>query len=183
VDEIATQKMHILVEWHGRDWKVNNFPNTRKPSQREKFSWSELLLQEGRRGSRECKKTFSNTDRTISDFSALEEAAEDFIHNMDGADMKLLTELGTDTWRRKNQKSTINLTLVSRNLTECTVAEDLENRSDHLPIWTVIDINTVAAEQSKQRNFQLMDHKELLGFVVVCDGSGFTDDPSTGYYR
>jgi hypothetical protein len=112
-----------------------------------------------------------------SDFSALEEPAEDFIHNKDGADTKLLTELGTDTWRRKNQKSTINLTLVSSNLTECTVAEDLENRSDHLRICTVIDINTVAVEQSKQRNFQLMDHKELLGFVVVCDGSGIMNDP------
>jgi hypothetical protein len=49
---------------------------------------------------------------------ATKEEAEDFIQDIDKADMELLTELGTVTWRWEEQKSTINLTLISRNLTE-----------------------------------------------------------------
>jgi hypothetical protein len=107
--------------------------------------------------------------------AATEEEAEDFIQDMDEAGMELLMEPGTVTWQREEQESTIDLTLISRNLTErliqCAVAEELEHGSDHLPIRTIIDITTTAAEQPRRRNFKLMDHKELLGFVQANLGA------------
>jgi exonuclease III len=87
--------------------------------------------------------------------AATEEEAEDFIQDMDEAGMELLTEPGTVTWQREEQESTIDLTLISRSLTErliqCAVAEELEHGSDHLPIRTIIDITTAAAEQPRRR--------------------------------
>jgi hypothetical protein len=98
-----------------------------------------------------------------------DDIAEDFIHDMDEADMELMTEPGIATWQREDQESTIDLTYVSRSLTErlieCTIADDLENSSDHLPIRTTIDITTVSAEQPKRRNFKLTDNGKLLDFV------------------
>jgi hypothetical protein len=102
-------------------------------------------------------------------YTVAEEAAEDFIYDTDEAGMDLLTEPGTVTWQREDQESTIDLTLVSRSLTErlieWAVDLDLGPSSDHLPIRTVIDIITEAAEQPKRRNFKLTDQKEPLAFV------------------
>jgi hypothetical protein len=51
------------------------------------------------------------------------------------------------------------------------VEEELEHGSDHLPIQTIINITTTAAEQPRRRNFKLMDHKKLLGFVQANLGA------------
>ncbi|OXV05450.1 hypothetical protein Egran_06782, partial [Elaphomyces granulatus] len=92
--------------------------------------------------------------------------ADELIHLMDEARLQLLTESGTVTWSRGEQRTTVDLTFVSQTLSERLivneVAEDVSDDSDHHPIRTVIDTTTVAGEPPKRRNFKLMDTKKLV---------------------
>jgi hypothetical protein len=68
---------------------------------------------------------------------------------------------GTITWRQGNRQSTIDLTFVTQLLresfTECSIAEDMDNHSDHYPIQTTFNLHTIAAKQQEKRNWNKTD--------------------------
>ncbi|KAJ5638941.1 hypothetical protein N7528_001331 [Penicillium herquei] len=97
--------------------------------------------------------------------------AADIIELMDSADLDLWLQPGTVTrMGSEGQNSTsIDLVLASRaldgRLISCDVAIDNHADSDHLPIKTVIDVETSVVDVVKRRCWKKMDTEEFLSFV------------------
>jgi hypothetical protein len=99
--------------------------------------------------------------------------AEDLLEIMDAHDMEIVTEPGVVTWERKDQQSTIDLTIISNGLLErlvnCVRGDDIDHDSDHWPIRTVLDITVPQKALEKRRNWKEMDEKLFLERLELID--------------
>lgn len=82
-------------------------------------------------------------------------AADLLIETVNEAQLTLLLSAGTVTREQHNQRTTIDLTWASQTLTDrlrrCNVAPKLHQGSDHLPIETIFDLNSIAASEKPPR--------------------------------
>ncbi|KAI9043120.1 uncharacterized protein KD926_004623 [Aspergillus affinis] len=101
-------------------------------------------------------------------------AARDTLSNQlldlsDGRCLDLWLKPGTITRDEAGAKTTIDLVLGSQDLTPrlvtCEVTEKIHADSDHLPIRTLIDIQTKTPEAQRRRNWKACKVKELQTFV------------------
>ncbi|KAI9035708.1 uncharacterized protein KD926_002959 [Aspergillus affinis] len=101
-------------------------------------------------------------------------AARDTLSNQlldlsDRGCLDLWLEPGITTRDEAGAKTTIDLVLGSQDLTPrlvtCEVTEKIHADSDHLPIRTLIDIQTKTPEAQRRRNWKAYKVKELQTFV------------------
>ena len=78
----------------------------------------------------------------------------------------MIAEEGKATWTRNDQSSVIDLTFISSSLSSrlilCERADDVEYSSDHFPIRTVLDIETLIRLQEKRRKWHATDYAKLI---------------------
>jgi ribonuclease HI len=95
--------------------------------------------------------------------------AEILLEIMDRFNIELTTDEGTITWERNQQKSTLDLTLISSNLTNRMIlyerADDVQHDSDHYPIRSTYDISTATREVPRRRNWQATNNKALGDYL------------------
>ena len=95
--------------------------------------------------------------------------AEELLMLMDSAGLDCWLEPGTITRMDARSRTTIDLVLASRRLTKriisCEVSEETHADSDHLPIRTVLDIETQEVEETRRRSWKNMDVEKFTGFV------------------
>lgn len=79
--------------------------------------------------------------------------------------LEVLTEEGKPTWVRNDQSSVIDLTMTTPRLTnrliQCQRADNIEHASDHFPIKTVLDVETLIMTQQKRRKWKAIDDAKL----------------------
>ncbi|KAJ5740912.1 hypothetical protein N7493_000784 [Penicillium malachiteum] len=103
------------------------------------------------------------------DMACEDPRVDDVIELMDSADLDLWLEPGTKTRMGYNSNTSIDLVLALRVLEERLISCDisLENHtdSDHLPIKTIIDVETEVVEEVRRRLWKKMDTEKFLKFV------------------
>jgi len=100
---------------------------------------------------------------------AVEDAeAEELLLLMDSASLDCWLEPGTVTRMDARSSTTIDLVLASRRLTErmisCEVSETHAD-SDHLPICTIMDVETQEVEEERRRCWKSIDVEKFTVFV------------------
>ncbi|KAJ6032769.1 hypothetical protein N7540_003501 [Penicillium herquei] len=114
--------------------------------------------------------------------------ADDIIELMDLADLDLWLEPGTKTRMGSGDQSStsIDLVLASRalegRLISCDISLDNHADSDHLPIKTVLDVETDVVEDVRRRCWRSMDTEKFLNFVSAnletLNASNWPQDPT-----
>ncbi|GMG17201.1 unnamed protein product [Aspergillus oryzae] len=98
-------------------------------------------------------------------------SADKLLELTDSRLLDLWLEPGTITRESKDHRTTIDLVWGSQSLTDrfiaCEVAPKIHADSDHLPIRTLIDIDTPEAEVPRRRNWKAMDAAKLRDFVAI----------------
>ncbi|OQE59010.1 hypothetical protein PENNAL_c0342G04449, partial [Penicillium nalgiovense] len=88
----------------------------------------------------------------------------------DGADLDLWLEPGTVTRDQNGERTTIDLLFGTPALTErlvvCELALDCHADSDHLPIRTLLEVDTVPVVEIKRRLWKAMDTEKFDIFVA-----------------
>jgi len=102
--------------------------------------------------------------------STQDPGSDKLIELCDIANLDLWLEPGTITRDQNGRQTTIDLSFGSPTLTDrlvvCELALDCHADSDHLPIRTILDINTPEAIQPKRRLWKAMDTDKFDKFVA-----------------